>query len=351
APLVRLVKEKLPLFVLVLGCSVLTFLAQERTRHSLHLPLAVRSSNAVVSYVTYAVQMVWPHDLAAFYPHPRGGLPAVEVAAAAVLLTVVTALAGWQRRQRPSLAVGWLWYLLTLVPVIGLVQVGHQARADRYTYVPLIGLFLLLVWGARDVLVRWHCPRRVAGLAVAGLLAVCVVLTWQQLSWWRDSLVLWQHTGAVTPDNPFPHLGQAMALEKQDRHAEAEEQYRLAVGMDTVPPQFHAVYGSFLWKRKRLQEAQEQFQATLHGDPYNPVANLHLGALFQDRGQLQEARRHYGLVLRIQPDNADAHYNLGLILQQQGELDEAFRHFAATARYRPNDARAHAHMGVVLLLQ
>jgi tetratricopeptide (TPR) repeat protein len=350
-PAGRLVAEKLPLFALAAACCVLTFLAQVNTRHSLNLPPGVRLANALVSYATYPLQMVWPRDLAAFYPHPRASLGPAAVAGAAVLLAAGTALAWWLRRRRPYVAVGWLWYLGTLVPVIGLVQVGHQAHADRYTYVPLVGLFLLLVWGAGDAVERLRVPRLAAGLGAAAVLAACVGLTRGQLSYWTDSLVLWRHAYAVTPDNPFPHFGQALALEARGQYAEAEEQYRLAVTMRPHPPQFRTAYGVFLQKRRRPREARRQFEAALRGNPDDPVAHWHLGVLCDAAGRPEEARRHYAAVLRAQPGNADAHYNLGMYFQRRRRWDEARRHFAAAARSRPGDAEAHAHLGVVLMMQ
>jgi Tfp pilus assembly protein PilF len=347
----RLVREKLPLFFLVTACSVLTMRAQEQTRLSLSLPLAVRVENALVSYATYARQMIWPGDLAVFYPHSRTGLPPAQVVGAAILLLTVTVLAWRLRRSRPYVAVGWLWYLGTLVPVIGLVQVGNQARADRYTYIPLIGLFLLVVWGSYDVLARWRVPRPAAGLAAAGALAACIGYTWLYLPFWRDSLALWRHAEAVTAANPFPHLGQAKALESQGQDVEADRQYRLALDMRPVPPQFHTIYGVFLEKQNRLPEARAQFELAINGNPNDAVAHFRLGDMCDLAGRSDEAGRHYAAVLRVQPDNEEAHYNLGILCQRQSKWDEACTHFESAVRLRPDDAEAHAHLGLALMMQ
>jgi Tfp pilus assembly protein PilF len=350
-PLFPLILEKLPLFALSAGCIVLTVRAQGHARQSLTtLSPLVRVGNALVSYVAYAFQTVWPRSLAAFYPHPGAGLPIAEALGAAVLLALVTALVWWAR-CRPYLLVGWLWYLGTLVPVIGLVQVGYQARADRYTYVPLVGLFLLAVWGTRDLLARWRCPRPAAAVGVAALLAVCVGLTWQQLLYWRNGMLLWQHARAVTTENPFPHLGEALALEAHGRDEEAEEQYRLAVQGEGAPSQFHSAYGGFLKKRGRAREAEEQFEAALRQNPTDTFAHWNLGLLCERRGQLDAAREHYAVVARQRPDDPEVHYNLGVLLQREGELEQARQEFEATVRLRSGDAEALAHLGAILLVQ
>jgi tetratricopeptide (TPR) repeat protein len=346
----RLVLEKLPLFALVAVCSVLTVRAQQQIVMTLdNLTLGVRVRNALVSFVVYAVQALWPVGLSVFYPHSGPGLPVWQAAGAALLLAVVTILALWAT-SRPYLAVGWLWYLGTLVPVIGLVQVGNQAHADRYTYVPLIGLSIMVVWGSADLLRGLRCPRWLPAAAAAALLAACTVGTWLQLRHWQNSLTLWQHAIEVTRPNGTVHYGLALALEQRGDFREAERHYKLAMRIDRTP-EAHTNFGIFLKKRGRVAEARRQFNAALRRyDGYAP-AHWNLGVIFQQEGKFDQAREHFQTVLRLRPGDVDAHYNLGTIAQQEGKLDEAREHFAAVVQARPEDADALFHLGAILQVQ
>jgi tetratricopeptide (TPR) repeat protein len=225
--------EKTPLFLLAAGSCVMTVLSQSQSGALKSLgayPLGPRCSNALNSVLVYLGQTVWPTDLAAYYPYPRQGLPWETILLEAILFLGISGAAVYLIRSRPYLLVGWLWYLAALVPVIGLVQVGRQAHADRYTYVPLIGIFLALVWGVSDLL---GPRRRVVQVALlAGSLAVCVVLTRVQAGYWANSRALWQHALAVTDNNAFARMAYGQALGIAQLPEAALEQYAKSLEID-----------------------------------------------------------------------------------------------------------------------
>jgi tetratricopeptide (TPR) repeat protein len=265
-----LLAEKVPLLVLVLASSAATVYAQSQqgaVKSLDRFPLPLRLANAVDATAAYLAQTFGPVGLAAYYPYPRAGIPSSRVATEGLLLLAVTVLALCWVRSRPYLLVGWLWYLGTLVPVIGLVQVGSQGRADRYTYVPLIGIFLALVWGLRELL---PARRRALGLGVAALFVLlpCSVLTWEQVRYWRNSLVLWEHALAVTSDNAVART----------------------------------LYAEALLARSREPEAVEQLQEALRIYPEMDPALSMLGRIHEQHGRKEEALACYRAALAIRPD-------------------------------------------------
>ncbi|HJT76518.1 MAG TPA: tetratricopeptide repeat protein, partial [Gemmataceae bacterium] len=342
----RLLAEKAPFFALAAGCCLLTLHAQQDIVQSLdYLPLTYRLANVPLAYATYIGMMLWPAHLAVFYPHPGAHLSLGLATAAAGALLAFTALALAQARRRPYLAVGWLWYLGTLVPVIGLVQVGRQALADRYTYIPLVGLFLLVSWGAYDLLGRVLLARRAAVPAVAGLLGVCLVLTWRQLPCWRDSAALWRQALAVSPEASIAHQGLARALEADGKIDEARAEYAEALRDDAGPVAYNDV-GVFLAKHGRPDEALQHFARALELYPDQPRAHLNMGCILLDQGKLAEARRHLEEAVRLEPASADNYYYLGLVLERQGQYRAAGEDLALALRGRPDSAGARYYLGV-----
>ena len=341
-----LVKEKLPFFALAVGCSLLTLQAQQDIMQPLDvLPLPYRLANVPLAYLTYIGMMFWPVRLAVFYPHPGQTISFGLATGAAGLLLILTALALRQARRRPYLAVGWLWYLGTLVPVIGLVQAGRQAFADRYTYVPFIGLFLLLAWGTYDLLER----RRLVWAAVpvvGGLLAACLVLTWRQLPVWRNSVALWQHALAVRPSSVAQQV-KARFLEKEGRIDDARREYAEALRLDPTAVAYNNV-GAFLAKHGWTNEALEHFAQSLALYPEQRAAHHNMGYLLLEQGKLDEARRHLAEAVRLDPNFAASHYCLGLVLQRQGKFREAESELLRALRGNPGSANARYHLGVAL---
>ncbi len=336
-----LIAEKTPLLVLAAASCLVTVYAQ-RAGHALqnleHFPLETRATNAVVAYAVYLGKTLWPVHLAVFYPHPRQALPAWQVLGAVLLLAGITLLAVRTARRWPYLLVGWLWFLGTLVPVIGLVQVGAQALADRYMYVPLIGLFVAIAWALADVLrYRWEL-RGVLFLLVGLVLAGCGVLTLVQLRSWRNSVTLWEHALQVTDDNYVAHnnLGVLLALDPRQANR-ALEQFDKAI---QIKPDFVAALvnrAAELRKRGRLKEAEQDAREALKAQPEDAAAHNTLAVLLATQGEFAAAEREFQTALRLDPENAQAHVNFGMLLEHRGRYQEAADHYAEAARLRPGE--------------
>jgi protein O-mannosyl-transferase len=309
--------EKAPLLVLTAAASVATVWAQRQAGAVAsieNLPFAGRFTNAVVSYARYVGILIWPTRLCAIYPHP-GTWPASTIAVAAVVVVLVSAAAARWARPAPHLAFGWLFFLGTLVPVIGIVQVGQQAMADRYTYVPFIGLFVAIVWGAADLAKRVTAPKALVATLALVWLAALGGMTAHQVQYWTDSLTLFEHALRVTDRNVVVHDRLGAALNHLGRH----------------------------------QEAREHFRAVLAIRPRDAGAHLGLGMAAHDMGHLDEAVTEFRKALQIRPDFAEAHGNLALALRMQGRIDEAIGEFAAAARLSPGHADSQANLGNALL--
>jgi tetratricopeptide (TPR) repeat protein len=345
-PLGRLVLEKLPLFALSVAISIVTLVAQHDAMGSVEdYPLALRLMNASLAYVRYARKMLWPVDLAIFYPYDASISPWLA-GAAFVLLLGVSAVAIRAYRTRPELTVGWLWYVGGLVPVIGIVQVGRQALADRYSYVPLIGLFIAIVWLAADVLRRarpaWRCA------AVGAVVVACLAATTIQVSYWRDSVTLFGHALAVTRDNYMAYLQVGAQLDADGKPAEAARYYADALRVKPDYAEAHNNLGLLLAKTGDPAAAMQHYDAALRFDPAYPDAHYNRGLLLHRSGDPRAAAEEYGRALALAPSYAKAHSNLGLILYEQGDLDAALAHLAEAVRLRPDFVDAHINYGVVL---
>jgi tetratricopeptide (TPR) repeat protein len=249
-----------------MASSVLTLLAQRQGKAVAPfeaLPLRVRLENVVQVYVTYLGQLLWPARLAAYYPHPGLTITAARVLGSGLLLLGITALVLGPGRRWPYLAVGWLWYLGTLVPVIGLVQVGGQALGDRYTYVPLIGLFLALTWGLSDLAAAWHLPRLVLVGITAGFLCVCAAFTWTQLGYWRGDQLLWEHAIEVTDNNARAHSNLGTVLRSRGRTGEALAQFRAAADLSPESANIQGNLASVLQELGRWEKAEAAYHTVL----------------------------------------------------------------------------------------
>jgi tetratricopeptide (TPR) repeat protein len=386
-------REKIPLFAMSAACGAITLLVQQASgavRTSEQFPWLLRVENAAVSCVVYLIKWFWPSRLAVFYPYPAE-IPLWQATAAALAIAAISAIALRSYRRRPYLAAGWLWYLIMLAPVIGLVQVGAQARADRYTYMPTIGISIMLAWGARDFVSRMpQAKPAVAALAAASCVAAAAI-AWIQLGSWRDSRTLFQHAVDVTANNYLAHhnLGVALAespdgmsraiAEYQDalriepnsvrahtdlgsayaklgRLSDAVAEYRAAIALapDLAIP--HNNLGNALSQLSRWNEAISEYQTALRLDPEYAdarhglaLAEYGLGLEFAKSGRKFEAIAHLEAALRARPDYPEAQNNLGVVLSQEpGRLNEAIGHFEAALRIDPNYADAHVNLGVAL---
>jgi Flp pilus assembly protein TadD len=333
--------EKLPLFGLVAAASAITVYAQQRAgaiEPLSEVSLPARIANALVSYVQYLFKMCWPTDLAPLYPHPRDGLSWAQAAGGGALLVGVSVLTIMQSRRRPYLLVGWFWYLGTLVPVIGLVQVGEQSRADRYTYVPLIGVFIMLAWGASELYQRARF--RYAWLALpAAALVACVTLTWRQARLWHDSRSLWEHTLRVTVDNYVAENNLGFALFEGGKYTQAEEHFRSALRIKPDYVRACANLGLALDKRGRAAEAVDWYRKTLELHPNLAATRNNLGVALAKQGKMDDALDQLQEAVRIDPTFTEAVYNLAFALARQKRFDQAIAYCRDCIRVEPQNAR------------
>jgi tetratricopeptide (TPR) repeat protein len=312
------------------------------------LTLAERAANAAVAYVAYLGRMFCPAGLAVFYPLSKESPPGLEVVAAVSLLLAISTAAFVLRRQCPYLFVGWFWYLGTLVPVIGLVQVGDQAMADRYTYLTQIGLSMAIAWGAAVAASAWPYCRglfaAVGALALAGLM----VCSWQQTRYWHDSVALWTHTLACTSQNAIAHVNLGSALGDQGQLDEAIEQYQQALRIKPDDVKARNNFGLVLAGRGQFEEAIAQYRQALAIKPDFAAAHNNLGLALDGCGRLDEAIAEYGSALEINPDYMEAHNNLGLAFVGCGKFDEAIDQYRQALAINPDEAESHYNLGLAL---
>jgi tetratricopeptide (TPR) repeat protein len=348
-----LLLEKLPL-VAMSGLSVLiTYVPLERRGQITELrtlSLWARVSNALYSYLVYAGKMFWPHPLAVVYPHPEGRLPAWSVVLALLFLLGVSGEALRQRQRRPYVVVGWVWYLGTLLPVLGLVQSGVQAYADRYTYISLIGLSLIVAWGASDALASRDGGRSILAVLAAVWLLLLVPVTRRQVENWRDSVTLFGHAVQVTDRNYLAENNLATALALRGQSREAEAHYREALGIEPRYSQAYNNLGVLLAREGRIPEAMAVHEEALRIRADDADAHLNLGLLRARLGQGDAAAERYAEALRINPRMARAHYSWGNLLVSSGRFGEAAAHFAAAVSLQPDDVEALNNLGLALAL-
>jgi tetratricopeptide (TPR) repeat protein len=332
-----LVKEKIPLFLLSVGSCVATFLVPEKLLESQRQPFLERLGNAVVSYAIYLRQMVFPAGLAIPYLYPPGGLPFWKVALAFVLLAAISmvVLACW--KKRPYLLVGWLWYLGMLVPMIGLVQISYYAYADRYTYLPGIGLVLAGTWAVADWGAGRKHRRAVLGALMAAVIGILMVCAWKQTGSWKNSETLWTHTLGCTTGNGVAYSNLGGDLLSKGRVDEAIVFYQKGLQAEPDDAEAHNNLGMALGQQGRMDEAIIQFQQAVQFNPDYAEGHNNLGIVLLDKGKADEAISQYQKALEIKPDFAAAHNNLGDALRQMGRMDEAFTHFQQALEIKPAD--------------
>jgi tetratricopeptide (TPR) repeat protein len=393
-PLRSAMRVKIPLLVLSAVGATAAYLVQRgggAVREVAQIPLGLRVENAVVSYAAYIVDMFWPVRLAVFYPYPQH-VPVWQIGLSALLLLAISIVVLRERRSRPYLAVGWLWFLGTLVPVIGLIQVGAQARADRYMYLPMVGLSIMLAWGLREVLK--------GKVAISGAIAACLVfavLCEAQIQYWRNSETLFGHALDVTSGNYLAHHNLGVALAEEGRFSEAIQHYQTALEIEPNAPNVQTDYGNALAKSGHMQEAVTHYQAALRTLPDSPITHNDLANAFaatpektteaiaeyqtalrlkpdyeEARNNLARVQSHaaeteyntgvdlassgkaegaipyFEKALQLKPDYVDAHNNLGVVLAGGGRVQEAISHFEAALRIDPNSAEAHVNLGLAL---
>ncbi len=345
----RLVIEKLPLFALIIVSSVITFLVQQEggAVNSLdQVSLLHRLSNSLVSYVMYIKQMLWPAGLAAMYPMPLS-IPAWQSAGALVLLSVASIAVIKSARPYPYLPVGWFWYMGTLVPVIGFVHVGVQAMADRYTYIPLIGLFIIVAWGGYDLLSRGSSKR--APLVVISVLMVLAlaVATHAQLVHWANGKTLWRHALTVTKDNYRAHAAYGSLLSDEGHTQSAQKHFEEAIRIQPSYAEAHNKLGVVLAEQGKSEEAVSHYRESIRYSPEFAPAYNNLGNTLVAQGRFTDAVSYYYQALDIDPDNALTHNNLGSALDDLGRTDEAIAEYRVAIELDSESAAAYNNLAAV----
>lgn len=314
--LTAFIKEKIPFIAFSFFSCVITIYAQYKggaINDLIDVPIVLRIQNALVAYVKYIIKTLWPRDLAVLYPI-TSSIPLWQIIGSMLVLLLLSFAAIRLWRRHPFFAVGWLWFLVTLLPVIGLVQVGTQSMADRYSYIPAIGLYIMAAWGVPVLIKKLRYREGVLTLLAGSIIIASASLTWQQLGYWRDSVSLFRHTLQVTTDNYLIHNN----------------------------------LGTLLLSRGDLDAAIPEFRDVLRIKPNDIDAHINLGIAFIRKGDLDEAVREFREVLRISPDDVDAHSNLGVALARKEDLDAAIREFQEVLRISPNNTIAQKNLERVL---
>jgi protein O-mannosyl-transferase len=344
--------EKIPLLALSAASCTVTAIAQHSIMAQVdNVPLELRAANALISYVAYIGSFLSPAGLAVFYPYPDEGLPVWRAAAAFVALAGVSAGALLWRRRCPYWLVGWCWYLGMLVPMIGLVQVGEQVRADRYTYLPQIGLCVALVWGANRWTSSW--PRRRSICSTATLLALSCLIgcAWQQTSYWRNGETLWARALAATERNAVAHNNLGNMLSDRGLVDEAMAHYRQALEANPQHASAHYNLAGALLNRGQVEEAIAHYRSDLEIRPDDADARNYLGVALQRCGRAEEAIEQHRRAVELKPEKGSFHYSLALALSTVGRFDEAIAHYRAAIQQKPDAVEARHNLGTILYRQ
>jgi len=351
--LARLIGEKVPLFVLAIGISVWTYLAARQigaVADPQSLSMGVRIANASSSYILYIWKMIWPANLAVFYPYSELW-PLWKLILSVLVIFLISAIAFRQARTYPYIIVGWLWYLGTLIPTIGIIQAGAQAMADRYTYIPMVGLFIIMTWGFSDLTRRWHNRRVSMAMLTLLVLSLMSIVTWHQTHYWQRGESLLYHALAVTKNNYIAHSGLGEIFLKQNRYREAVQQYQAA--LKAKPNYEKAWYGLGVAQQYlgNHREAISSFTQALSVEPRYAAAHYALADAFSTHGSHHEAFHHYRAALRYAPEEVELYNRLGNLSAHQGRWEEALHYYREGLRRQPDHAGFYNNIGMVLLRQ
>ncbi len=341
----RLIAEKVPLLVVAIVWSLITFSLQKGSGATAqaHLALGRRIANALFSYLMYLWNTVWPYEMALFYPYPRE-LPAAAMLVSIVLLVLMAVLCIVRLRSSPYLVTGWLWYVGMLAPVIGFIQVGEQSRADRYMYLPQIGLSILLAWGALELFGKSQRGRQTLATVAAVVALMLTILCHVQAGYWKDSETTWNHSLAVTTGNHIAHNNLGDVLIKKKQWNEAVEHLQKAIQIFPDYPEANNNLGFALASNGKWAEAVASYQTALKFRPNYPKARNNLGISLSEQGKTKEAIEQFNEAIRQDPDYADSHANLAIALLQAGRRDEAITQLRETLRLKPDDAEVRAQL-------
>jgi Tfp pilus assembly protein PilF len=356
-----LVKEKIPFLVLSALSAAVTIYAQ-RMGGAINvfdrIPLELRIGNSTVACVKYVQKMFWPHDLAMLYPFPKS-IPLWQFSGAFLLMAVTTLAVIRFRRRHAYLITGWFWFLVTLVPVIGIIQVGGQSMADRYTYIPLTGLFIMCAWGGADILHGWRYRKAILATLAGLVIAVSAISTWGQVGYWRDDIILYRHTLEVTTGNSTIWSNYAGALAERGEPVAAIREYREVLRIWPNSPREHNNMGYLLAAQGNFAEAIYHHNEVLrltsdaspsHGNPGRmfdrATAHLNLGNVYLAQGKVQEAEQEYKATLELSPENDKAHNNLGITYATNGKFTEAITEFNRALQLNPYNVDAKKNLAI-----
>ena len=349
----KLMLEKVPLFALTAGTCILTFISQQKGALINHnLSLSTRLTNAIVSYLEYLKKMVWPNELAVFYPHPERTLATWKWVVCFVVLVTITTISIRFIKKAPYFAVGWFWYLGTLIPVIGIIQVGGQAMADRYAYVPLIGIFIIIAWGVPDFLEKWPFKKRALSISAVILIPMLMVITWTQVSLWENSISVFKHASRVADKKSYYsylinyYLGNAFWDKRKT--GEAISHYKMAIELN---PNYVTAYndlGNALSAERKIEEAISHYKMAIEIKPDYADAHYNLGTVLFNAKMTEEAIDYFKEAIRVQPDYAKAYNSLGNALSAEGKIEEAISHYKMAIELKPDFVNAHFNLGTVL---
>jgi len=349
-----LIYEKIPLFIPVAISSVLTILAQKEAE-ALYtfeaLPVTTRIANAFVSYASYIIKTIWPQKLAIFYPHPFGMLSSWNIFGSVLLIAGLSFLAIRMLNQYKYMAVGWFWYLGTLIPVIGLIQVGAQSMADRYTYIPLTGLFIMLAWGISDLLKKWHYRKTVLAVCTIILLFTFSTRSYFQIRHWENSAAVFKNAIQTTKNNWLAYRELGLALMRDDKLDDAVFYYKKAL---QIRPKYLTALdnlGMTLYRLEKFEEALFYYSKALKIDPKNAGIHNNTANILTALGKLEEAIKHYKKAVLIDSEFADAHYNLANVLAVQGQLDKAVLYYESAIKKNSEYSDAYYNLGCILFRQ
>ncbi len=350
----QLIIEKVPLFIPAVIQCILTFFIQRNGGVMVPLealPLKTRIATTFISYVSYVLKAIWPHNLAYYYPYSIGTFSVWQICGAALLITSVILGAIYLSRQYPYVLVGLFWYFGTLVPVIGLVQVSNQAMADRYTYIPLIGLFIVVAWGVPDILKKWHYHKIFLCVSAIIILSALITRAFFQASHWKNSVALFENAVKINENNNHALNNLVTALIDSEKYDEAFLYMSRALKMDPQKEYLRMNLANVLFLQSKPDEAISQYREILQTDTKNADVHYNLAYVLSTQGKLDEAVLLYKETLKIDPEYSKAHYNLGNIYLNQGKTTEAFMHYAEVIKLKPDDVQAYNKLGIIMYKQ
>jgi len=349
----QLIAEKIPLFLLSAATIYIATISLHRYGDMVQtaaVDMKLRIANALVSYVAYLEQLIYPVDLTCFYPFPET-VPFWETALSFMFLIAVSITAMRAYSKRPYVTFGWFWYLGTLVPVIGLVQAGlWPATADRFVYVPYIGIFIILSWGPAEVFKRFHLSSTALAASGGFIISILAVMSYNQTAYWKNSVTLFQHAIAVTSGNYLSHYALGFALERRGKANAAIEHYRRSLKINPQQVDVHYNLALVLASQGKSEEAIAQYQKVLLLDPNDYQVYNNLGNLFYKQGRFDDAIRQYERAIGIKPDHTNAHRNLGAALIRKGRISESVQHFQDALRLEPENVQTKSYLKKAMAL-